>query len=197
MSNKKAFSLIEILIVLAILGMIIGVGVPQINRIFRANLKSASVKISGLVRFAYDSSIVKGLVHRIVFDFDKKTYRLEISNTEELIYMEDDDSQEKNDLKGRDEEEDESGPDFSPYSGQFGKDTALPVGVVFDSVENLTIEKKFTEDVAYMYFFPQGITQNMIIRLKNEKGETGFYSIQVNPINARSKIEGRYIEADQ
>jgi prepilin-type N-terminal cleavage/methylation domain-containing protein len=70
MSNKKAFSLIEILIVLAILGMIVGVGVPQINRIFRANLKSASVKLAGLVRFAYDSSIVKGTIHRIVFDFE-------------------------------------------------------------------------------------------------------------------------------
>lgn len=40
------------------------------------------------------------------------------------------------------------------------------------------------------------MTQNIIIRLKSEKGETGFYSIQVNPINAKARIEGRYIEAN-
>lgn len=195
MSNKKAFSLIEILIVLAILGMIVGVGVPQINRIFRANLKSASVKIAGLVRFAYDSSIVKGTIHRIVFDFEKKIYMLEASNTNELVYMDDESPDEAKDEQKRDEDVEEL-PAFSPYSGEAGKETTLPVGVVFDSVENVTLNKKFTGDRAYMYFFPQGMTQNMIIRLKSEKGETGFYSIQVNPISAKARIEGRYIEAN-
>ncbi len=196
MSNKRAFSLIEILIVLAILGMIAGVGIPQINRIFRANLKSASVRISGLIRFAYDSSIVKGSIHRIVFDFENKNYRLEVSNVNELIYMEEESSE--SDKKEEDNDEDEvveKVPVFSPSSGEAGKDTSLSVGVVFDSVENVSLNKKFTSDIAYMYFFPQGMTQNIIIRLKSERGETGFYSIQVNPINAKTKIEGRYIEA--
>lgn len=152
MSNKKAFSLIEILIVLAILGMIVGVGVPQINRIFRANLKSASVKLAGLVRFAYDSSIVKGTIHRIVFDFEKKTYMLEVSNTNELVYLDDEALAEDDKERDRGEDEDEL-PAFSPYSGEAGKETVLPVGVVFDSVENVTLNRKFTSDRPTCIFF--------------------------------------------
>ena len=195
MNKKKAFTLIEVLIVLAIVGMIIGIGLPQIQRVFRTNIKSAAARISGLIRFAYDDATVKGVTHRIVFDFEKRSYRLEISSTNELISSEDDSIKNKKGKDKKKEEEDANKPpSFYPYSGEAGKDNVLPSGIVFDSVENLSLKKKITEDIAYLYFFPQGMTEDVIIRLKNQKGETNYFSIRVSPANAKTRIEGRYLE---
>ena len=195
MNKKKAFTLIEVLIVLAIVGMIIGIGVPQLQRVFRTNLKSSAVKISGLIRFAYDDAIVKGLTHRIVFDFEKRSYRLEVSSTNELLSLEDESARLKKSKDKKKEEEDANKPpSFSPYGGEAGKDSVLPTGVVFDSVENLSLKKKVTEEFAYIYFFPHGMTEDVIIRLKSQKGESNYYSIRVSPANAKTKIEGRYLE---
>lgn len=188
MSKKKAFTLIEVLIVLAIVGMIIGIGVPQVQRVFRTNLKSSAAKLSGLIRFAYDSSVIKGLTHRIVFDFDKRSYKLEVSSNGELIAL--DEAKKKLD----EDEEIKETPSFYAYDGEAGKEIVMPSGIFFDSVENISIKRKVTSEQAYLYFFPQGMTEDVIIRLKSEKGEISYYSIKVNPANAKTKIEGRYIE---
>ncbi|MEI6092992.1 MAG: prepilin-type N-terminal cleavage/methylation domain-containing protein [bacterium] len=196
MNKKKAFTLIEILIVLAIVGMIIGIGIPQVQRVFRTNLKSSAAKLSGLIRFAYDSSVVKGITHRIVFDFDKRSYKLEVSPKGDLISLDNEKAKKDAELKKSldQDKESEKPPTFYPYEGEAGKEMVLPSGIIFDSIENISIKRKITSEIAYLYFFPQGMTENVIIRLKSEKGEAGYYSIKVNPANARAKIEGRYIE---
>jgi hypothetical protein len=102
----------------------------------------------------------------------------------------------KEDNKQKDEEgEGSAPPDFSPYEGEAGREYVLPAGIVFDSIENVSLKRKVASDVAYLYFFPQGMTEDAIIRLKSEKGERGFYSIRINPVDAKTKVEGRYIEA--
>ena len=71
-----------------------------------------------------------------------------------------------------------------------GKDRKLPSGIIFDSVENISTKKKKTNDVAYLYFFPTGMTEDVIIRLNGEKANTGFYSLRVSPANAKTVIVG-------
>lgn len=196
--NKKAFTLIELLIVLAIFGLVMGLGYPQVKRIFRSNLKSAAGQMSGMIRYGYDVSVIKGRIHRIAFDFDKSLYKLEVSNTDELVSLEEEttqkEEQKKTDLLSKDEPQ--KAPAFSPSEGEAGKDKKLPSGIIFDSVENVSTKKKRTTDVAYLYFFPAGLTEDVIIRFSGEKNNTGFYSLRVNPANAKTRIEGRYLEAE-
>lgn len=189
--NRKAFTLIELLVVLAIIGLIVALGVPQLKRVFRANLKSASVRISGMVRYAYDAAAINGRIYRIVFDFDKSTYRLEVSNTDQLVSLSEEDNNNNSDSTAT------KPPDYSPAVGEAGKEYKLPNGVVFDSIENLNTRTKIMEEIGYLYFFPQGRTEEMIIRLKGDKNNTGYYSIRVASSNAKTKIEGRYIEAEK
>jgi len=195
--NKKAFTLIELLIVLSIVGLVVGLGYPQIKKVFRSNLKSAAAQMSGMIRYGYDVSVVKGRIHRIVFDFDKGSYRLEVSNTDELASLEEDttpEEQKKTETVSKDEPQ--KAPAFSPSEGAAGKDKKLPAGVTFDSVENVSTKRKKTTDIAYLYFFPAGLTEDVIIRLSGEKSNSGFYSLRVNPANAKTIIEGRYLEAE-
>jgi len=195
--NKKAFTLIELLIVLAIFGLVMGLGYPQVKRIFRSNLKSAAAQMSGMIRYGYDVSVIKGRIHRIAFDFDKASYRLEVANTDELVSLEEETAQEEQKKSGLlSKDEPQKAPSFSPAEGAAGKDKKLPSGIAFDSVENINTKKKRTTDVAYLYFFPAGLTEDVIIRLSGEKNNSGFYSLRVNPANAKTIIEGRYLEVE-
>ena len=85
--TKRAFTLIELLIVLAIFGLVMGLGYPQIKRIYRSSLRSAAAQMAGMIRYGYDISVIKGRIHRVVFDFDNSVYRLEVSNTDELVSL--------------------------------------------------------------------------------------------------------------
>jgi len=196
--TKRAFTLIELLIVLSIFGLVMGLGYPQLKRIYRSNLRSAAAQIAGMVRYGYDISVIKARIHRIVFDFDKSVYRLEVSNTDELVSLEEDASQGEEKVKktGLSSEEPQKAPPFSAAEGESGKDRKLPSGIVFDSVENVSTKKKRTTDLAYLYFFPTGMTEDVVIRLSGEKNNTGFYSLRVNPASAKTVIVGRYLEVD-
>lgn len=200
--TKRAFTLIELLIVLAIFGLVMGLGYPQIKRIYRSSLRSAAAQMAGMIRYGYDISVIKGRIHRVVFDFDKSVYRLEVSNTDELVSLEEEtaqDEEKKQEQKKQEslsKEEPQKAPAFSPAEGETGKDRKLPSGITFDSVENVNTKKKTTSDVAYLYFFPSGMTEDVIIRLSGERNNTGFYSLRVNPANAKVVIEGRYLEAE-
>jgi general secretion pathway protein H len=197
MNNKRGFTLIEILVALAIASLMIGIGLPSIKRVFRTNIKSAAARVSSVIRFAYDSAIIKHKLHRIVFDFEKKTYWVEISTKDNLI---DSDIKEDQDLEVEsisDKDKNEAkakSKNFSAYPGEPGKPYKLPGGIIFEDVENLTTQKKITSEKAYLYFFPHGLTEALIIRLNGGASKTGYYSIKVNPINAKTKIEGRYVE---
>ncbi len=199
--TKRAFTLIELLIVLAIVGLVLGLGYPQLKRIYRSSLRSAAAQMAGMIRYGYDISVIKGRIHRVVFDFDKAVYRLEVSNTDELVSLEEETSQDEAKKKEEreqplSEEEPQKVPPFSPAEGEAGKDRNLPSGIIFDSVENVSTKKKVTSDFAYLYFFPSGMTEDVIIRFSGEKSNTGFYSLRINPANAKVLIEGRYLEAE-
>ncbi len=197
--NKRGFTLVEILVVIAIISAIAGIGIPTIKNILRSNLKSSAFQIASLSKFAYDSAVVKGKTHRITFDFDNKTYKLEVAGSEDFLVEQKEDDKENNKDKynKKNKTEEQKPQEFYAFSGDIGKEHKLSSGVDFDSIENLNTKKKYTEDVAYVYFFPQGETEDVIIRLSGKKSNTGFYSIRLNPLNGKAKIEGRYLEAEE
>jgi len=192
--NRRGFTLVEILVVIAVLAAIIGIGTPTIKNVLRTNLRSSAFQIASLSKFAYDSAVIKGKVHRIVFNFDKRTYQLQVSTADEFVVDQAEDEEETSLMEKKEEQKPEP---FVAFSGDIGKEHKLASGVELDSVENLNTKKKYVEDVAYLYFFPQGATEDTIIRLSGQKSRTGFYSIRLNPLNGKTRIEGRYLEAEE
>ncbi len=195
--NNKGFTLVEILIVIAVLAAVIGIGAPTIKNVLRTNLKSSAFQIASLSKFAYDSAVIKGKIHRIVFDFDKRTFQLQVSSSDELVEVVDEEDDSISDREKREKQEKEKKEVFYDFAGEIGKVQKLASGVELDSIENLSTKKKYTEEIAYLYFFPQGATEDTIIRLSGQKSRTGFYSIRLNPLNGKAKIEGRYLEVEE
>jgi hypothetical protein len=194
--NKRAFTIIEVLVILALLGMIAAIGIPQINRIFRSNLKNSSRKISSAIRYAYDSSVISGNVFRLVIDFEKSSYHVEQSDRKDFLveeYTEEEEEKIEDDLT-EEEKEKRNKTSFLPIKGELGKPNRLPSAIKFDSLEKVRIKRIFKEGKTFLYFFPQGATEKVILRLVGRREKTGFYSLVVNNITGKVKIEGSYVE---
>src|SRR5690348_4519103 len=59
-SVEHGFTLIELAIALAVVGLLIGVSVPVVDNISRAQLRGAASKTSGMIKATYDYAVLAG-----------------------------------------------------------------------------------------------------------------------------------------
>lgn len=83
-NRKSGFTLIEILLVVALVGLLASVMVPNISGVFRVGLKSSVRRYSAIVKYAYDNAILTGRIHRIVLNLDEQSWRVEAANPGQL-----------------------------------------------------------------------------------------------------------------
>ena len=83
--KSSGFTLIEVIITLAVIGLMMGVSVPLVSSFSKAELRMASGRISSLMREAYDSAALLGGTSRLVFDLDEGTVTLETQ--EQVQYL--------------------------------------------------------------------------------------------------------------
>jgi general secretion pathway protein H len=72
--RARGFSLIEIMVVLAIVGLMVSASVYGFRAIARSDLRSSASKLAGAVRYCFDRSITTGQYYRIVLDLDSNKY---------------------------------------------------------------------------------------------------------------------------
>ncbi len=81
--NRKAqsgFTLIEIIVVLAIVALITSLGVKGFRSLARSDLRASATNLAGAMRFLFDRASTTGKVHRLVFDFENGRYWAEQSD---------------------------------------------------------------------------------------------------------------------
>ena len=76
--NRYGFTLIELIIVLAIIGTVISISVPFVsNFLFRANLESSAEDIVSTLRWARRLAITKRKEYMVIFDPQRGKYWLQ------------------------------------------------------------------------------------------------------------------------
>jgi len=79
------FTLIEIIVVLAIVGLIMGLGVNALRSLARSDLRGAATHLSGAMRFLFDRASTTGKTHRLVLDLEGGRYWAEM--TDDRFYV--------------------------------------------------------------------------------------------------------------
>ncbi|MDE3269201.1 MAG: type II secretion system protein [Pseudomonadota bacterium] len=83
-SNTSGFSLLEVIIVVALLAGVYSYALPQF-RIFTGLEESSTLsRLAVDIRSAYDIAVLTGKVHRLVFKLDTGEYWLEMSDAEQV-----------------------------------------------------------------------------------------------------------------
>ena len=217
--RHSGFTLIEILVVLAIVGILAGLSIRGLRSLARSDLRASVSHMSGAIRYLFDRASTTGQYHRLVIDIDSGRYWAEVSD--DTFYLprapETESSVKKlaaleNELDEKEARQKEMAKaagdvdqskvlpmDFRPKKARFGafKESNLkPVTMKNTEVMDVytpRVADPVTKGRAYIYFFPLGQTEPAIIHLSDPQEQT-IFSLVVHPITGRVRIYNSYIE---
>jgi general secretion pathway protein H len=214
----RAFSLVEIMVVITIVAMIMGASVYGFRAVTKSELRGSASKLAGAIRYCFDRSVTTGSYFRIVLDLDGNKYWAERS--EERMYL----TAGKEKAPGRgqafDADADEAlkaaedkkiddqlrslggtaatlDPPPRPKRAKFQtfKDATLPQVKLKRAhlMDVLTPRQPeaYQKGRAYLYFFPDGHTENAVVRLSD--GDA-WYSLVVHPLTGRVELRPEKVE---
>ncbi|MBI4043170.1 MAG: prepilin-type N-terminal cleavage/methylation domain-containing protein [Deltaproteobacteria bacterium] len=158
MRSDKGMTLIEVMVALAVAAMTLLVVIPNYNASYKVNLKSASRTLSGVFRYIYNGAIARNHVYRVVFDLDRELYWVE-SSSQTLI------SSTMESPENGKKEEGAPPPSFQKDDSKLGKETSLPRGVEFESIERSSSKEPITSGKVFVHAFPHGFVEQVAIHL--------------------------------
>jgi len=189
---KTGFTLIEILIVLAIIAMVIAMGLPAIQRVTNQKVNSTARKFVGLVRTIRNDAILLNNVHRLAIDFEKKAWWVEAQREFKLLEQMPDAAPPKKKKSGKPEQE--PPPNFLLVDKYSAKPVPLPEGV---NIEGVLKEKEGLkkEGTVYINFFPSGLNDYAILYLMREGAQAINFSVVIRPTLGRVEIYNEVIQS--
>ena len=200
--TNRGFTLIEVILVVAIMGIVISGATFGLGAITRTRLRSSAFKVASAARFAYNRSLTQGTTTRLRFDFEKNTMAIEETDTpvtlatEEQLEADPGQAVDPWDLaRARLEKPLESirpRSPFQPITNSSGKVleryTAQPVGDGISIHALITPHEvdSRTDGEGSVYFFPGGLTEHSVIQL-TDSSET-IYSVEIHPLTGAARI---------
>lgn len=209
------FTLFEVMIAIAIVGLVLGVVVVRVNRSADKNMKAAGNRLAAVVRYLYNRSAIEGLYVKLVLDLDGQTYWVETSTDPMVISRESSETEEKDrdkdkskdkdkdegESEGKDEDKDKTkeGEEklLSPKESFMAEDSHLLKASKLPSVvffKDVWVEHKkgpAESGEAAIYFFPNGYVEHAMINLRDKDDKT-HYSIETEPLSGAVNSETEY-----
>ena len=223
--NARAFSLLEVMVVLVMISLLMAVAIPSINGITAAQLRENSSVLGGAVRDTFARTALLGRTTRIVIDLEQQAWWIEESEGVARVkgLRQEPDRDGKGTLEPKDrrldgidaETEDDkerakvqllSGPAFQPAEGSDGQPHRLPCehstrdGVCIKSVWIEHLEEKITAGQTALYFFPGGFTEEAHITLSDDAEGERTLTLVVQPLTGEvftEDEEPRIVEPEE
>lgn len=196
--RSRGFTLVEIMVVLAIIAAVVSILLPRIdNR--NSQLKAAVRRFTVLARELHTRAKLKGATYRIAFDLKNgaesetpQKYWVEKS-TQEVILSEKTEQefqQKLKDLSSFDKKPSDL-YGFSPDPTILKGPQELKKPLKFLQVEKKGFKEPFKQGMAYVYFFPQGLSETALIQLK--ASDKLQWTIAIEPLTGHADIVTRLI----
>lgn len=85
-TSCQGLTLIEVVVVLALVGVLLMAAVPSIRAVMGVDLKSASRELAASLRYVYDEASVRNIVMRIAYDLDNSSWWVEAADSDVRIF---------------------------------------------------------------------------------------------------------------
>lgn len=212
-SGQHGMTLIEIIITVAIIGLIMGLSLGIFRDYDEAALEETADRLVGTIKYVYNEAAIKNQYYRLVINFEDQSFAVEassepfkISATQEGVpetnqstaaNIEEVGASLEND-KAEEEEtaEEPSLPSEAKFSGTSSyllKPIQLPSGIRIKDVFVAHLDKKVEAGKTSIYFFPNGWVEKAVINLTDEGGDN-FYSIETFSNTGKAKIRTEYLD---
>jgi len=187
LSRNPGFTLIEILLVLALIAMVTSVGIPAVGRLTYQRVAGTTRRFVGTLRSVRNDAILLNRIYRLAIDFENQTWWIEKQSKLELL------GTESQGQAAPDPKKPAPSPSGFSIADKYGKKPReLPGGVIFDGV--LTERDGLLKSgLAYVHFFPSGYAEQSIVYLNKQGAEGGGYSLYIRPANGKIEVFNRRV----
>ena len=162
--SNRGLTLLELLIVMVILATSLGLGVSFINR-QENSIKKAFRQLIALNRQLDSTAKLNKTIYRLVInmdDEDEPTWWVEQKTDHALLSTTDFSDKENTDSS-------KETTAFITAPGFFEEPQYLPGDLQFTGIEYSKNNQEVLSGTAYIYYFPEGQTSQILLRLKSEK----------------------------
>ncbi len=199
---RAGFTLIEIMIVIAIMGMLTGSFLMGSNTLPRARLRSSSVRLASTLRFAYVHALTSGKTTRVSFSLGGN--RVTIEESDDAMQLDPHDPMRAGGAADIEAAAVAQGDaivnlrprapraEFTAVSGARFRPRIMDEGVSLVRLYSQHDEEPREEGMGHVYFFSGGQTERAVIHLRNSKGDT--FSILLEPMTGRAEVIDRAVE---
>ena len=213
---RQGLTLIEIMVVMAILAIILAVGMPAVSGVLALQQQAAITELSKTYVWLIDEAAMRNATFRIAYNLDRNTWKVEAGDPSTLVFSSPEE-REKHDEEIADkmsrftkrELEEGAGAEIEDAAGRFeGLDDpvfttaqTLPDGIKFAFVytpqygdEGLKPNPDGPSDdeeediIAYTYIFSDGTAEHTVIRIVDEDDEADGYTLEVEPLSGVVRV---------
>ena len=183
---SSGFTLIEVMLVLAIMSALLILGLPRLNR-GNNNIKKVIRELAVLGKEVRNQARLKNQTFRIVFRSGADSgYWIESAQgrvTAKKITT---------DLNEEDKKEMAAKSPFKKVEKFFKTEKKLPAGLLIKKIETQSSPEANTEGLSYIYFTPEGLVEKSIVQIGNSDKLT--WTLIYNPLTGHADIVEKAIE---
>lgn len=193
--GTRGFSLIEMLVVIGLAGLISLLALPSVTSYFKLSLNTAAREMAAVIKEAYNSTIMTGNVHRVVYDLKTQSFWVESGPPTVLLHTEETREREESRQRYKSESDKPPPSEFSMSKSVTRKKIGLPDGVIFEDIFTEQSKEALTEGLAYTHIFPNGVTEQTIVHLKDKSDHQ--VSLVISALIGRTRLYERYVNVEE
>jgi general secretion pathway protein H len=197
----RGFTLIELMVVIALVGLIAAAAVPALRGVTGANARQAAGELSGSLRYLFDTAALRHTTCRMALDLDHQAFWAECAPRQVTLAREQEPSRRDRELEER--FPDERDPDrrrlmaqtaFGAFEDQLARKRQLPGSTRFGPVRVEGRSQPVSEGIAWVYFFAGGQAQRAFVPVVD--GDT-TYTVTLEPFTGRARVVTGKVEDDR
>ncbi len=177
----RGFTLIEILIVVAIISIVVSLGLPAIERVTYQRVAATARKFVGIIRTIRNDALLLNTIYRLTINLDKQQWWVESQKQFSLLG----ETNESNKKRGTKKVGDSQ--NFSMAQKYSKEPMPLPGGVVIEGVLKER-EGNIQSGLVYVHFFPNGFNDHSILYINKESAKSVPYSLILRPTAGRIEV---------
>lgn len=183
-STARGFSLIEVMIVIALVALISAVTIPSLTGVFRTSTESFARRLSLQLREARDRAMLQDKLLRLRVNLDSQEYWLEEAPSNYLLPK--NGAARGDSALEKEEAEKKETAAFRQVTEITGDKQKVPKGLKIVEIISPRRKEPFREGTADVYFYNNGSTDGATLHFETD--EKVRQAVQLHPVTGQSKL---------